>query len=52
MSKIYVKALAIGNTNILSDEEMDKVVKQMERMSYGKGPEPEGTNNVAKPKNE
>tara|TARA_Y100001958_G_C21232365_1_gene558247 strand:- start:1345 stop:2034 length:690 start_codon:yes stop_codon:yes gene_type:complete len=52
MSKIYVKALAIGNTDILSDEEMDKVVKQMERMSYGKGPEPEGTNNVAKPKNE
>ena len=48
MSKVYIKALSIGNTDILSEEEMDKVVKQMERMSYGKGPEPEGTNDIAK----
>ena len=48
MSKMYIKALSIGNTDILSEEEMDKVVKQMERMSYGKGPEPEGTNDIAK----
>ena len=48
MSKMYIKALSIGNTNILSEEEMVKVVKQMERMSYGKGPEPEGTNDIAK----
>ncbi len=48
MSKVYIKALSIGNTDILSKEEMDKVVKQMERMSYGKGPEPEGTNDIAK----
>ena len=48
MSKMYIKALSIGNTDILSDDEMDKVVKQMERMSYGKGPEPEGTNDIAK----
>ena len=52
MSKIYVKALSISETPVLSDEEMDKVVKQMERMSYGKGPEPEGSNDVAKPKHE
>ena len=51
MSKVYVKALSIGNTPILSEEEMIKVVKQMKRMNYGKGPEPEGTNDVAKPKN-
>ncbi len=49
---MYVKALSIGNTPILSDQEMDKVIKQMERMSYGKGPEPEGTNDIAKPKSE
>ena len=48
MSKVYIKALSIGNTDILSEEEMVKVVKQMERMSYGKGPEPEGTNDIAK----
>ena len=48
MSKMYIKALSIGNTDILSEEEMVKVVKQMERMSYGKGPEPEGTNDIAK----
>ena len=48
MSKMFIKALSIGNTDILSKEEMDKVVKQMERMSYGKGPEPEGTNDIAK----
>ena len=48
MSKMYIKALSIGDTDILSKEEMDKVVKQMERMSYGKGPEPEGTNDIAK----
>ena len=52
ISKMYVKALSIGNTPILSDQEMDKVIKQMERMSYGKGPEPEGTNDIAKPKSE
>ena len=48
MSKMYIKALSIGDTDILSEEEMVKVVKQMERMSYGKGPEPEGTNDIAK----
>ena len=51
MSKIYIKALSIGNTQILSEKEMEKVVKQKERMSYGKGPEPEGSNDIARPKN-
>ena len=52
ISKMYVKALSIGNTPILSDQEMDKVIKQMERMSYGKGPEPEGSTDIAKPRSE
>ena len=51
MSKIYIKALSIGNTQILSEKEMEKVVKQMERMSYGKGPDPEGSEDIARPKN-
>ncbi len=50
MSKVYVKSLSIGNTEVLSDEEMEKVIQQMKRMSYGKGPEPDGANDVAKPK--
>jgi len=52
MAKIYVKALSISEPPILSDEEMEKVVLQMQRMSYGKGPEPEGSTDVAMPKNE
>ena len=52
LSKIYVKALSIGDTPVLSDEEMVKVIDQMKRMSYGKGPEPEGSNDIARPKND
>ena len=52
LSKIYVKALSIGDTPVLSDEEMVRVIDQMKRMSYGKGPEPEGSNDIAKPRNE
>ena len=52
ISKMYVKTLSIGNSPILSDEEMHKVIQQMKRMSYGKGPEPEGSNDIAKPKSE
>jgi L-fuculose-phosphate aldolase len=52
LSKIYVKALSIGETPVLSDEEMVKVIDQMKRMSYGKGPEPEGSNDIARPRNE
>ena len=52
LSKIYVKALSIGDTPVLSDEEMVRVIDQMKRMSYGKGPEPEGSNDIARPKND
>ena len=52
ISKMYVKTLSIGNSPILSDEEMHKVIQQMKRMSYGKGPEPEGSNDIAKLKSE
>ena len=52
LSKIYVKALSIGETPVLSEQEMKRVIEQMRRMSYGKGPEPEGTNDIARPRNE
>ena len=50
ISRLYVQALAIGEPPILPDEEMERVIAQMRRMSYGLGPEPEGSNDVARPR--
>lgn len=49
-ARLYVQALTLGDPPILSDEEMDRVMEQMERMSYGMGPEPEGSNDAARPR--
>lgn len=51
LSRQYVQALTLGDPPILSDEEMARVTDQMKRMSYGHGPEPEGSNDVARPRN-
>ncbi len=51
LSRLYVQALPLGEPPILSDEEMTRVIDQMQRMSYGNGPEPEGSNDVARPRN-
>lgn len=51
LARLYVQALPLGDPPILSDEEMAKVIDQMQRMSYGHGPEPEGSNDVARPRN-
>ena len=50
LSRIYVQALTLGEPPILSDEEMERVIAQMKRMSYGFGPEAEGSNDVARPR--
>lgn len=50
LSRLYVQALSIGEPPVLSDEEMERVIAQMQRMSYGLGPEPEGSNDVARPR--
>ncbi len=50
LSRLYVQALSLGEPPVLPDEEMDRVIAQMERMSYGLGPEAEGTNDVARPR--
>jgi L-fuculose-phosphate aldolase len=50
LSRLYVQALAIGEPPVLPDEEMERVIAQMKRMSYGLGPEPEGSNDVARPR--
>ena len=50
LSRLYVQALPLGEPPVLSDEEMARVIDQMQRMSYGQGPEPEGSNDVARPR--
>ncbi len=50
ISRMYVQALPLGEPPVLSDEEMARVLEQMRRMSYGQMPEPDGSNDVARPK--
>jgi L-fuculose-phosphate aldolase len=50
LSRMYVQALTLGEPPILPDEEMERVIAQMKRMSYGFGPEAEGSNDVARPR--
>jgi L-fuculose-phosphate aldolase len=50
LSRMYVQVLTLGEPPILSDEEMERVIAQMKRMSYGQGPEGEGVNDVARPR--
>lgn len=50
LARMYVQVLTLGEPPILSDEEMARVIDQMQRMSYGLGPEVEGTNDVARPR--
>ncbi len=48
LSRLYVQALPLGEPPVLSDEEMEKVIGQMRRMSYGQAPDAEGINDVAR----
>ncbi|CAM5541052.1 5-(methylthio)ribulose-1-phosphate aldolase [Aquamicrobium terrae] len=50
LSRMYVQALTLGEPPILSDEEMERVIGQMRRMSYGLAPDAEGINDVARPR--
>jgi L-fuculose-phosphate aldolase len=45
LSRMYVQALVLGEPPVLPDEEMNRVIEQMGHM-----PEPEGSNDVARPK--
>ena len=49
-SRFFVQTLTLGNPPILPDDEMERVIAQMKRMSYGMGTEPEGSNDVARPR--
>ncbi len=50
ISRLYVQALTLGEPPILSDEEMARVLKQMDQMSYGQAPDLEGVNDTARPR--
>jgi L-fuculose-phosphate aldolase len=50
LSRMYVQALTIGEPPVLPDDEMDRVIEQMRRMSYGHAPDAEGVNDVARPR--
>lgn len=50
LSRIYVQALTLGEPPVLSAEEMERVSAQMKRMSYGFGPEAEGSSDIARPR--
>ncbi|PVB62850.1 class II aldolase/adducin family protein [Labrenzia sp. 011] len=52
LSRMYVQALTLGEPPILSDEEMERVIAQMTRMSYGMGPEEEGENDIPRQRTE
>jgi L-fuculose-phosphate aldolase len=50
LARMYQQALVLGEPPVLSDEEMERVIAQMTRMSYGLGPEEEGANDIASPR--
>lgn len=50
LSRMYAQALTLGEPPVLPDDEMDRVIAQMKRMSYGLGPEGDGVNDVARPR--
>lgn len=50
ISRLYVQALTLGEPPVLPDEEMERVLDQMRRMSYGQAPDAEGVNDIARPR--
>jgi L-fuculose-phosphate aldolase len=50
LARMYVHACAMGEPPVLSDDEMDRVIAQMQRMAYGQSPEPDGAGDIARPR--
>jgi L-fuculose-phosphate aldolase len=50
LARLYVQALVMGEPPVLPDDEMEHVIAQMRRMSYGLGVEPDGSGDVARPR--
>lgn len=50
LAKMYVHALAIDEPPRLSDAEMEQVIEQMRRMSYGQAPDLDNVGDIARPR--
>jgi L-fuculose-phosphate aldolase len=50
LARMYQQALVLGEPPVLPDDEMERVIAQMTRMSYGLGPEEEGASDAARPR--
>jgi L-fuculose-phosphate aldolase len=50
LARMYQQALVLGEPPVLADDEMERVIAQMTRMSYGFGPDEDGANDVARPR--
>jgi L-fuculose-phosphate aldolase len=50
LSRIYVQALTLGEPPILPDDEMQRVIEQMLKMSYGRAPDADYVDDVARPR--
>jgi L-fuculose-phosphate aldolase len=50
LSRMYVQALTLGEPPILPDDEMQRVIEQMRKMSYGRAPDADHVNDVARPR--
>lgn len=50
LARMYIHARTLGEPPVLPDDEMERVIAQMKRMSYGLGPEGEGATDVARPR--
>lgn len=48
LSRLYVQALVLGEPPVLDDAEMERVIRQMRNMSYGRAPDLEGVNDTAR----
>ncbi len=49
LARMYLQALTLGEPPVLDDAEMQRVIAQMKRMSYGLAPDLEGVNDIAVP---
>lgn len=48
LSRLYVQALVLGEPPVLPDDEMERVIRQMKNMSYGRAPDLDGVNDTAR----
>ncbi len=50
LARLYVQALVMGEPPVLDDAEMDRVIRQMRNMSYGRAPDLDDAEGTARPR--